>query len=55
MHINRHPFGNLSDDKIPIQMLQNLCRHSSIIKTVGYQSNFINLETESALELVCKI
>lgn len=28
MHIARHSFGNISGDKIPIQMLQKLYRHS---------------------------
>src|SRR6185312_9441726 len=30
MHIARHTFGNISGEKIPIQMLQKLYRHSSI-------------------------
>ncbi|MGB6151063.1 MAG: tyrosine-type recombinase/integrase, partial [Pricia sp.] len=33
MHIARHSFGNISGDKIPIQMLQKLYRHSSITTT----------------------
>ena len=52
MHIARHTFGNLSGDKIPIQMLQKLYRHTSILTTIGYQSNFINKETDEALESV---
>jgi len=30
MHIARHSFGNISGDKIPIQMLQKLYRHLSV-------------------------
>ncbi|MBK6545763.1 MAG: site-specific integrase [Saprospiraceae bacterium] len=52
MHIARHTFGNLSGDRIPIQMLQKLYRHTSITTTIGYQSNFINRETDEALDLV---
>jgi site-specific recombinase XerD len=52
MHIARHTFGNLSGDKIPIQMLQKLYRHSSIITTIGYQSNFINKDADDALQSV---
>lgn len=49
MHIARHSFGNISGDKIPIQMLQKLYRHSSITTTVNYQSNFMHKETDDAL------
>lgn len=52
MHIARHTFGNLSGDKIPIQMLQKLYRHSHITTTVNYQSNFMFKDTDEALELV---
>lgn len=52
MHIARHSFGNISGDKIPIQMLQKLYRHSSITTTVNYQANFMNKETDDALEMV---
>lgn len=52
MHIARHTFGNISGDKIPIQMLQQLYRHSSITTTISYQSNFINKEADNALEKV---
>ncbi|MEM9389285.1 MAG: site-specific integrase [Bacteroidota bacterium] len=51
-HIARHSFGNISGDKIPIQMLQKLYRHSSITTTVNYQSNFMHKETDDALEKV---
>lgn len=52
MHIARHTFGNLSGDKIPLQMLQKLYRHSSVITTMGYQSNFIHKDTDDALDSV---
>lgn len=52
MHIARHTFGNISGDKISIQMLQKLYRHSSITTTIGYQSNFIHKDADDALEAV---
>lgn len=52
MHIARHSFGNISGDKIPIQMLQKLYRHSSITTTINYQSNFIHEEEDDALDSV---
>ncbi len=52
MHIARHTFGNLSGDKIPIQMLQKLYRHSSITTTINYQQNFIHKDTDDALDSV---
>ncbi len=52
MHIARHTFGNISGDKISIQMLQKLYRHSSISTTIGYQANFIHKDADDALEAV---
>ncbi|MDN5286314.1 MAG: integrase family protein [Mucilaginibacter sp.] len=52
MHIARHTFGNLSGEKIPIQMLQKLYRHSSVTTTIGYQANFIHKEADDALDSV---
>jgi len=52
MHIARHTFGNLSGDKIPIQMLQKLYRHSSVTTTIGYQANFIHKDADDALDAV---
>ena len=52
MHIARHTFGNISGDKIPIQMLQKLYRHSSITTTINYQSNFMHRDTDDALDKV---
>lgn len=52
MHISRHTFGNISGEKIPVQMLQKLYRHSNITTTIGYQSNFSNKTVDDALEAV---
>lgn len=52
MHIARHTFGNISGDKIPVQMLQKLYRHSSITTTIGYQANFIHKDADDALSAV---
>jgi integrase len=52
MHIARHTFGNISGDKIPIQMLQKLYRHTSITTTIGYQANFIHKDADEALYAV---
>jgi integrase/recombinase XerD len=51
-HIARHSFGNISGDKIPIQMLQKLYRHTSITTTINYQGTFIFKDTDEALEAV---
>ncbi len=52
MHIARHSFGNISGDKIPIQMLQRLYRHSSVTTTIRYQANFIHKDADDALDSV---
>jgi integrase len=52
MHIARHTFGNISGDRIPIQMLQKLYRHTSITTTIGYQANFIHKDADDALNAV---
>ncbi|MHA6280811.1 tyrosine-type recombinase/integrase [Salinimicrobium sp. CAU 1759] len=52
MHMSRHSFGNISGDKIPIQMLQKLYRHSSITTTMMYQANFLSKEADDALDKV---
>ena len=52
MHIARHTFGHISGDKIPVQVLQGLYRHTDIKTTMGYQSNFIHKEADSALDTV---
>ncbi len=52
MHVARHTFGNISGDKIPIQMLQKLYRHTHISTTIGYQQNFIHKDTDDALDAV---
>jgi integrase/recombinase XerD len=52
MHIARHTFGNISGERISIQMLQKLYRHSSITTTIGYQANFIHKDADDALDAV---
>ncbi len=52
MHIARHTFGNISGDKIPVQMLQKLYRHSNIQTTIGYQAHFMNKSADEALDAV---
>ena len=52
MHISRHTFATLAGDKVSIQMLQKLYRHSSVTTTIGYQSNFINKAADDALDSV---
>jgi len=52
MHIARHSFGNLSEDKIPIKMLQKLYRHSDLKTTISYQANFMHKDADDALESV---
>ena len=52
MHIARHTFGNISGDRIPIQKLQQLYRHSSILTTIGYQKAFLYKGTDDALDAV---
>ena len=52
MHIARHTFGNISEDRIPIKMLQKLYRHSSLTTTIGYQANFIHKDADEALDAV---
>lgn len=52
MHISRHTFATQAGDKIPVQMLQKLYRHSDIKTTIGYQANFIYKDADEALEAV---
>ena len=52
MHIARHTFATISGDKIPIQMLQKLYRHTDIKTTIGYQANFIHNDVDEALDAV---
>ena len=52
MHIARHTFGNISGDKIPVQMLQKLYRHTSITTTINYQANFMFKDVDDALDAV---
>ncbi|WP_138485500.1 site-specific integrase [Dyadobacter bucti] len=55
MHIARHTFAQISSDKIPVNILQRLYRHSDIKTTMGYQSNFINKTTDDALDSVVNL
>lgn len=50
MHIARRTFAMISGDKIPVQMLQKLYRHSSITTTIGYQAGFIYKSADDALD-----
>lgn len=52
MHVSRHSFAQVSADKIPVQILQKLYRHTSITTTIGYQSNFSTKDMDDALESV---
>ncbi len=52
MHVARHSFGNISGDKIPLQVLQKLYNHSDITTTIQYQQNFINEDLDNALDNV---
>lgn len=52
MHIARHSFATISGDKIPIQKLQKLYRHSSIQTTIGYQKAFMYKSADDALDAV---
>jgi len=51
-HISRHSFATIAGDKIPLQMLQKLYRHTDIKTTIGYQANFIHSDVDDALEAV---
>lgn len=51
-HVARHTFATLAGDKIPLQMLQKLYRHSDVRTTIGYQTNFIYKDADDALEAV---
>lgn len=52
MHIARHSFATISGGKIPIQILQQLYRHSDINVTVEYMKAFVTDGTDKALEKV---
>jgi integrase/recombinase XerD len=52
MHIARHTFASIAGDKIPIQMLQKLYRHSTVTTTIGYQASFIHQDADAALDAV---
>ena len=52
MHIARHSFATIAGDKIPIQRLKTLYRHSSISTTINYQNHFIQSDVDDALDKV---
>lgn len=52
MHIARHTFGHISGDRIPVQVLQKLYRHSDITTTMNYQRNFTHQQADEALDKV---
>ena len=52
MHVARHTFGNIAGDKISIQRLQQLYRHSSITTTINYQKAFLKKGADDALDEV---
>lgn len=51
-HVARHTFATLAGDKVPLQMLQKLYRHSDVRTTMGYQSAFLYKDADEALEAV---
>jgi len=51
-HVMRHTFGNVSADKIPVQVLQKIYRHQDINTTINYQQNFIHKEADEAIDKV---
>lgn len=52
MHIARHSFATISGSKIPVQILQQLYRHSDINVTVEYMKAFVTDGTDKPLEKV---
>lgn len=52
LHIARHTFASIAGDKIPVQTLQKLYRHSDIRITIAYQANFMHKEADDALDVV---
>ena len=52
MHVARHSFATISGDKIPIQRLQELYRHSNITTTINYMNRFLNKGSDEALDQV---
>lgn len=52
MHISRHSFAQIAGDKISVQVLQELYRHSNITTTINYQGNFVKERTDNALDTV---
>ena len=55
MYIARHTFGNISGDRIPIQMLQKLYRHLNVTTMINYQTSFILKDADDALDAVLNL
>ena len=51
-HISRHSFATIAGDRVSIQRLQHLYRHSSIVTTVNYQKAFLRQGADDALETI---
>jgi integrase/recombinase XerD len=52
MHIARHSFATIAGDKISLNVLQGMFRHSTLLVTAGYMGNFTNQQADDALDLV---
>lgn len=52
MHVARHSFAQIAEDKISPKVLQKLYRHSKLETTMGYQQNFIHKQTDDAIDHV---
>ncbi len=52
MHIAGHTFGDISGEKIPIQMLQEIYTLSSSYTTIGYHIRLISFTWMRVLRLI---
>ena len=53
LHIARHSFGNITGDKISVQLLQFIYRHTKLTTTIGYQSHWVNNDlVDSAVKMI---
>lgn len=52
MHVARHAFAQIAEDKISPKVLQKLYRHTKLETTMGYQQNFIHKQTDEAIDHV---
>tara|TARA_B110000114_G_scaffold179953_1_gene215047 strand:+ start:2812 stop:3126 length:315 start_codon:yes stop_codon:yes gene_type:complete len=51
-HIARHSFASIARDRVNIQILQKLYRHSSVTTTINYHPNFVHKDFDEALDSV---